>query len=90
MSRYVATFRSPGEFRRTVSPSTIKGAAARNTTDATARTASVTETTAEIASHASSSSRVARRATNTGMKVAERIPPSTRSWTMLGMVFDRL
>jgi hypothetical protein len=90
MSRYVATVRSPGVCLNTVSPSTMNGEAARKSTDAAPSATSVTETTAEIASQASSSSRVARRATKTGMNVAERIPPRTRSWTMLGIVFDRL
>ena len=46
--------------------------------------------TAEIESTASSSERVARRLTKTGTNVAVRIPPSTRSCTMFGVLLARL
>ena len=61
-----------------------------NSSEATAITIIVTLTTAETASHASSSERVVRRSTNTGTNVADRIPPRTTSWTMLGIVLARL
>ena len=70
--------------------STMNGTATRNTTEAAPMTITVTLTTAERASHASSSARVVRRCTNTGMNVADRMPPRTMSWTMLGMVLARL
>ena len=70
--------------------STMNGTATRKTTDAAAITIMVTLTTAEMASHASSSARVVRRCTNTGTNVADRIPPRTMSWTMLGIVLARL
>ncbi len=55
------------------------GAATRAATVVVARTVTDTVTTAEIESNASRSVRLASRSTKTGMKVAERTPPSTMS-----------
>ena len=68
----------------------MNGTTSRNRSDAAAITIMVTLTTAEMASQASSSARVVSRCTNTGTKVADRTPPSTMSWTMLGIVLARL
>ncbi|MGA2037010.1 MAG: hypothetical protein ABSH04_05435 [Acidimicrobiales bacterium] len=67
-----------------------RGVSAKKATVAAASTSKVTLVTAEIASHASSSERVESLSTNTGMKVADTIPPSTMSLTMLGIVLARL
>ena len=55
------------------------GAATSAATVVAARTMTDTVTTAEIDSKASRSLRLASRSTKTGMKVAERTPPSTTS-----------
>jgi len=55
------------------------GASTRAATVVTPSTTSETVMTAEMESKASGSSRLDSWATNTGMKVAERMPPSTMS-----------
>ena len=55
------------------------GAATSAATVVTASTTTDTVSTAEMESKASRSVLLARRSTKTGMKVAERTPPSTTS-----------
>ncbi len=66
------------------------GAANQKTTLAAASRTTDRLITAEIARQASLSDRVVRRSTNTGMKVADRTPPMTMSYSMFGAVLARL
>ena len=75
---------------RAVKPSMIHGAASHATTEATTSTMSAPVTTLEIDFQALRSPSSARRSTKTGMNVAPRTPPSTRSNSMLGTVLARL
>ena len=68
----------------------ISGTANQKITLATASTAMVMVVTAEMARQASGPFRVDRRSTKTGTKVADRTPPSTMSWIMLGVLLARL
>ena len=73
------TWAEPACVSSTVRASMRNGAATSAATVVTRRTTTETVSTAEMESKASRSDLLASRSTKTGMKVAERTPPSTTS-----------
>src|SRR5919108_4230907 len=69
---------------------TIHGAATIVTTMMAESTTVVIVRTARASSHAAPRPRVVSHSTNTGTKTDVRIPPSTRSNTMFGVLFATL
>ena len=93
MRKNVATLRYDGrllpcavpEYAWMMSPAARIPAAAT-----TARTTKVMAMTERAASHAASCPRFSNASTKTGTNTAERTPPSTRSYTTLGVLFATL